>query len=69
MVTVRTQIRTMYDHLQTLAMARQQIQDDRTWYVSARKGEAQNEGARKGAREAQDVAEVSGGGVCMCMCM
>lgn len=36
MVTVRTQIRTMYDHLQTLAMARQQIQDDRTWYVEAR---------------------------------
>lgn len=66
MVTVRTQIRTMYDHLQTLAMARQQIQDDRTWYVGARKGarEAQNEGARKGAREGQDVAEVSG--VCVC---
>jgi hypothetical protein len=32
MVTVRTQIRTMYEHLHTLAQARQQIQDDHTWY-------------------------------------
>lgn len=31
MAGVRSQIRTMYEHLETLAQARKKVQDDTSW--------------------------------------